>query len=229
MKWIVTAVVAATLSASAARSVVAAQPLSYQPKPGEIFVYSRVIDYTDSDGHHAARSELTFKVLSPGKGSLTIKSHMGHVIVRDVAISPDGRWVFTDKNVPASNIAWYDPAFLGDLPKNVAAGQTWQAQAAKTEMFVGGAQSVKLTSLGAEDATITTEGSGSPVHGQTMDPDTHTVHETFQQKRWTTTSVFHNGIETSFVRRERGVIRVANVQSDDSFDVRLVLTSHTGG
>ena len=209
--------------------VAAADPLSYQPKPGETFVYSRVIEYTDSDGHHAARSELTFKVLGPMKGSLTIKSHLGHVIVRDVAISPDGRWVFTDKNVPASNVAWYDPAFLGALPKNVAVGQTWQAQAAKTEMFVGGEQSVKLTSLGAEDATIRTEGDGPPVHGQAIDPDTHTTHESFQQKHWTTASVFHNGIETSFVRHERGVVRVGNAQSDDSFDVRLVLTSHTGG
>jgi hypothetical protein len=209
--------------------VAAAEPFTHQPKAGETFVYSRTIDYTDSDGHHVAKSELTFRVVGPGKGSLTIKSHLGHVMTRDVAIGSDGRWTFTDRNVPASNIAWYDPAFFGSLPADVAAGQTWQTQAAKTEMFVGGKQTVKVAALSPTDATITTEGYGVPEHGQVMDPDTHQTYASFSQKHWTTTSTFHDGVETSFVRLERGIMRVANAKADADFDVRVTLVSHSGG
>jgi hypothetical protein len=228
MKTVMAAAAAVVLTVAAGGRATA-DPLGYQPKTGETFVYSRVIEYSDSDGHHVAKSELTLKVLGPTKAALTIKSHLGHMITRDVAIAPDGRWTFTDKNVPASNIAWYDPAFFGSLPKNVQVGQTWQAQVTKTEMFAGGSQTVKITSLSAEDATIATEGNAAPEHGQVVDPDSHKTYESFQQKRWRSTSTFHNGIETSFVRLERGIVRVGNAKSDDDFDVRVTLTSHTEG
>lgn len=229
MSRIIVVFSAAILVFAAEVAVSAVDSLSHQPKAGEVFVYSRVIDYSDSDGHHQAKSELTFKVFDPGRGALTIRAHTGRIVTRDVAIAPDGRWTFSDMNMTASNIAWYDPAFFGAAPANIQLGQTWQSQAAKTEMFVGGTQTVKVTSLGPGDVTITTVGIGVPEHGQVMDPDSHRTYDSFQQKHWTTTTTFHDGIATSFVRLERNVTRVDNVTSNDGFDVRMSLTSHTGG